>query len=286
MTKNRFEGKTVLVAGDLGKIKGDKFVKGIGGACVELLKDEDANVVITDVDEAIVNQAVEAFGVKGIYKDLLKDREFHEEEVQTPKGPKTEPVWDDAPALDLVKDIAAEFGAIDACIMCFDKFEKGRVDKVSSEEFDAMVTANIWPVFHLFAALREQLAAQAKTGREWAKVVNVFSFAGKAGTSMAAVYSSMKGAMVGLNKGLAREFGRFANVNAVTFGILKEKNLAGPEDRVKGQYRVTSTDIGQNKDITVEKVAPLVVFLASSDADCIAGQCFSVDGGMWLKLEQ
>ncbi len=102
---------------------------------------------------------------------------------------------------------------------------------------------------------------------------------------MGSVYASLKGSMVGLNKSLAREFGRFANVNAVAFGPLSEKGIAGVEDRAKKQYMVTSTDIGQNKDITIDKVAPLVVFLASSDADCIAGQTFSVDGGIWLKLE-
>jgi NAD(P)-dependent dehydrogenase (short-subunit alcohol dehydrogenase family) len=185
-----------------------------------------------------------------------------------------------------VNEIAEEFGSIDACIMCFDKFGKERVDKIKSEDFDDLVTANIWPVFHLFSALRDQVAKQAKEGKEWAKLVNVFSFVGKAGMSMAGVYSALKGSMIGLNKGLAREFGRFANVNAVAYGPLAGKGMPGPEDRAKKQWMVTSTDIGQNKDITPEKVAPLAVFLASSDADCIAGQTFSVDGGIWLKLEQ
>ena len=286
MAKDRFVNKTVIVAGGLGKLKGEEFKKGIGSACVELLKEEGANVVITDVDEALVKKAATVLGVKGIYKDLLKDRTYHEQEIKTDKGVKKEPVWDDHPALDLVKEVVNEFGAIDAVIMAFDYYEKGSVASVTSEKFDEMVTKNIWPVFHMFSAIRDQLAKQAREGRPWAKVVNVISFVGKAGMSMGAVYASMKGAMIGLNKSLAREFGRFANVNAVAFGPLAEKNIAGVEDRAKKQYMVTSTDLGQNKDITIDKVAPLVVFLASSDADCIAGQTFSVDGGLWLKLEQ
>ncbi len=285
MAKNRFDGKCVIIAGGLGKLKGEDYKKGIGGACVELLKEEGANVVITDVDQALVTKAASVLGVKGIYKDVLKDRTYHEQEVQTEKGPKKEPVWDDHPALELIKEVAGEFGAIDAVIIAYDYFEKGGVGAVTSEKFDEMVTKNVWPVFHMFAGMREQLSKQAREGKPWGKVVNVFSFAGKAGASMASVYSSLKGAMVGLNKSLAREFGRFANVNAVAFGPLAEKGIAGVEDRAKKQYMVTSTDIGQNKDITVDKVAPLVVFLASSDADCIAGQTFSVDGGIWLKLE-
>ncbi len=285
MAKNRFEGKTVIVAGGLGKLKGEDFKKGIGGACVELLKDEGANVVVTDVDQTLVNKAAEVLGVKGIYKDLLKDRTYHEQEVQTEKGPKKEPVWDDHPALELIKEVASEFGAIDAVIMAFDYYEKGGVTAVTPEKFDELVTKNVWPVFHMFAGMREQLSKQAREGKPWGKVVNVFSFVGKAGISMGSVYASMKGAMVGLNKSLAREFARFANVNAVAFGPLSEKNMAGVEDRSKKQFMISSTDIGQNKDITVDNVAPLVVFLASSDADCIAGQTFSVDGGIWLKLE-
>jgi len=286
MAKNRFEGKTVIVAGGLGKLKGEDFQKGIGGACVDLLKDEGANVIVTDVEEALVTKAAAVLGVKGIYKDLLKNRTSHEKEVQTDKGVKKEQVWDDHPALELVNEVAGEFGAIDAVIMAFDYFEKGSVASTTSEKFDDLVTKNVWPVFHLFAGLRDQLAKQAREGKPWGKVVNVFSFVGKAGLSMGAVYAGMKGAMVGMNKSLAREFARFANVNAVTFGPLAEKGLAGPEDRVKKNYMITSTDLGQNKDITVDKVAPLVVFLASPDADCIAGQTYSVDGGLWLKLEQ
>jgi NAD(P)-dependent dehydrogenase (short-subunit alcohol dehydrogenase family) len=286
MANNRFEGKTVIVAGGLGKLKGDEFKKGIGGACVELLKAEGANVVVTDVDEAVVTKAAAVFGVKGNYKDLLKDRTSHDQEVKSDKGVKKELVWDDHPALSLVNEVAGEFGAIDGVIMAFDYFEKMSVANTTSAKFDEMVTKNVWPVFHLFAALRDQLAKQAREGKPWGKVVNVFSFVGKAGLSMGSAYAGTKGAMVGMNKSLAREFARFANVNAVTFGPLAEKGIAGPEDRIKKNMMITSTDLGQNKDITVDKVAPLAVFLVSPDADCIAGQTFSVDGGLWLKLEQ
>ena len=124
MAKNRFEGKTVIVAGGLGKLKGDEFHKGIGGACVELLKEEGANVVVTDVDPAIVDKAAAVFGVKGNYKDLLKDRTSHDQEVKTDKGPRKELVWDDHPAMALVNEVAAEFGVIDGIIMAFDSFEK------------------------------------------------------------------------------------------------------------------------------------------------------------------
>ena len=61
--------------------------------------------------------------------------------------------------------------------------------------------------------------------------------------------------------------------------------MQGPKDRVKGAYLVTSSDLS-NQPMTFEKITPMVLLLASDDAIGINGQSISVDGGLWLKLEQ
>ncbi|MHA1733172.1 MAG: SDR family NAD(P)-dependent oxidoreductase [Promethearchaeota archaeon] len=282
------DGKVVIVGGNLGKMKGDKFVKGLGAVIAEKVKGYGAKVVVTDLDEGIVGKCASELGVKGIYKDILKDRSSHEIEVDHPRKGKVKDVeWDDNPALDLVKEVVAEFGKVDVLVNNWDYYKKGKIEKVSGEDFDEMREKNITPVFHMLAAVRNQFAGQhAKDKNDWPKVVNVFSFVGKAGMSMGSIFSAMKGSMIGITKGIGREFGRFAITNSVAYGPLKEKKMQGPEDRVKKQYMVTSTDYGQNQDITMDKVANVVAFMASPLSNGMNAQTISVDGGLWLKLEQ
>jgi NAD(P)-dependent dehydrogenase (short-subunit alcohol dehydrogenase family) len=107
---------------------------------------------------------------------------------------------------------------------------------------------------------------------------------GKAGMSMGVIYSGIKAGIVGLNKGLARELGRFATVNNVCPGPVSVRNSYGPGDRIKGQYMVTKSD-SANINIEFKHISPIVAFLASDAAAAISGQSISVDGGLWLKLE-
>jgi 3-oxoacyl-[acyl-carrier protein] reductase len=157
---------------------------------------------------------------------------------------------------------------------------------MTEESYTKMRELNVMPVFHLLAAVREQFSAQTKTTGTFAKVVILTNMVGKAGLNMAAVYSSFKASMIGLTKNTAREFGRFANVNAVAMAPLGAKDMQGPKERTKKVYAlITSTAMG-NLSIMPEHITPLVGFLCSDGAAAITGQTISVDGGLWLKLEQ
>lgn len=280
----KFDGKVALIGGNVGKLKGDDFKIGLSGVIAKLLVAEGAKVVLVDTDFASAQACAKEVGgaCKAVECDLMKDRAF---EINEMEGGKSEIVWTDNPPLKMVEDIVKEYGKIDILISNFDEFEQARVDKTDDELYNKLRDENIWPAFHLLAAIREQLSTQRKTLGTYGKVVLMTNMVGKAGMSLGAIYAAFKASMIGLTKGLAREFGRFANVNAVAMGPLSEKRAQGPKDRIKKAFMVTSTDMS-NQDITFDKVAPLAVFLASDDAIAITGQTISVDGGLWLKLEQ
>ena len=129
----------------------------------------------------------------------------------------------------MVEDIVKEFGRVDVLITNFDKFtEMGKVDKIDDADYNELRDQNIWPTFHLLAAVREQMSNQKKTDGSIAKVVMLTNMVGKAGMSQGAIYAAFKASLIGLNKGLAREFGRFANVNTVAMAPLAEKKMQGP----------------------------------------------------------
>jgi 3-oxoacyl-[acyl-carrier protein] reductase len=284
----KLDGKVALIAGGLGRFKKEKYLPGLSTYIVQDFLKEGADVIIVDLDEKVTNACAKYIGnpkVKAKACDIMKDRTYETKTYETDRGPKTDVIWTDNPTLELVKEIIEEFGKLDALVVNFDYYEKGRIESVTEELYIKLREQNITPVFHFMAAVREQFSAQKKTTGNFAKVVTITSMVGKSGLETAALYSAFKGSMIGLTKNLCREFGRFANVNAVAIGPLSVKKMQGPKDRAKSKFLVTKSDMS-NIEIKPKHIAPLVTFLCSDDAAAISGQTISVDGGLWLKLEQ
>ena len=285
----KFEGKIALVGGNLGRIKKNKFILGLGGAIAKrLISGGCAKVFVIDTEEVISQQCVKFLGddrIESVHCDLFTERTFKEIPFIDDRGrDKIDIEWLDFPALDMVKNIVKKYGKIDILVTNFDKFEKARVELSSEELYSSLRDKMIWPVFHLLAAVREQFKAQMEETGVMSKVVMVTSVFGKAGLSLGSIYSAFSGSIVSLTKCLAREFSRFANVNAIACGPLAEKKMQGPKDRVVSSFISTATELA-DQPLSLEEVAPTVVFLASKDASCITGQILNVDQGLWLKLE-
>ncbi len=283
----RFENKVCLVAGNIGKFKKEQYVCGLGGEIAKQLQSEGAKVVLVDLDFKVAEACANELGenVIAIECDLVKDRTHELENFVDKNGRnKQNVVWTDNPGLDLVAQIVEKYGKIDAVISNFDHFMQAKVEKSDENFYNELKEQNLSPTFHLMAAVREQLASQKKKLGTYGKIVIITNIMGKAGLSLASLYSAFKGSMVGLTKSLAREYARFANVNGVATGPLSEKKMQGPKDRVKQNFIATQTELS-NLPLSIKNVAPLATFLASDDAMGITGQVMNVDGGLWLKLE-
>jgi len=283
----KFDGKIALVGGNLGKLKKDTFKIGLGGVIAKKIVEQGGQVCLVDTDFAITKACAEMIGgsVKAYECDFFTERVYETEAYVDDRGrDKTNVIWTKAPAHELVQSIIKEFNKLDILITNFDKFEQARIDQTDDELYDYLRDQNTLPVFHLISAVRDVMSTQKKTKGTYGKIVFITNIVGKAGMSFATMYSAFKGSLVGLTKCLAKEFGTFANVNAVAMGPLSEKKMQGPKDRIKKNYLLTQTACC-DKDLTFQDIAPLATFLASDDAIAINGQVMNVDGGMWLKLE-
>jgi len=121
--------------------------------------------------------------------------------------------------------------------------------------------------------------------RNYGRVVNVASDAGRGGSTGEAVYSGAKGGVIAFTKTIAREFARFAiTVNAVCPGpTVTPMTIAQNDEEFAGKINaavekaIPLRRLGQPEDI-----ANAVLFFASDESNYITGQTLSVSGGLTM----
>ncbi len=121
--------------------------------------------------------------------------------------------------------------------------------------------------------------------RRWGRVISIASDAARVGSSLEAVYSGAKGAIVSFNKTLAREVARKGiTVNSVCPGPTNTpgfQTAMGGDDSTKVldamKRAVPVGRLGEPEDI-----GAAVAFLASDGASYITGQTLSVSGGLTM----
>ena len=114
-------------------------------------------------------------------------------------------------------------------------------------------------------------------GRDYGRIVNIASIAGKEGNPRMVPYSATKAAVIGLTKSVGKELDRTGiRVNCVTPAVVQTRILdqLTPE---QVQYMVERIPVGRTGEI--EEVAALVAWLASTECSFSTGAVFDVSGG-------
>lgn len=266
------EGKTAIVTGS---------ARGIGRATAELLAGSGANVVITDLDGDVAQQAASEIGgnVVSIGGDITADGEPDK----------------------IVKKAIDEFGQLDILINNAGYTWDAPVHKITDEQWDAMLNVHLKAPFQMIRAaspyFREPAKAERAEGKEvFRKIVNVSSTSGMFGNAGQANYSSGKLGVVGLTKTVAKEWGQFkVNVNAVAFGFVETRLTAAKESAeviekdgeqiqlgIPEQMRqMASMLIPLGRPATPEEAAAPVFFLATPLSNYVHGQVLNITGGMF-----
>jgi 3-oxoacyl-[acyl-carrier protein] reductase len=249
MKNGKLDGKVAVVTG---------ASKGIGAGIAKQLAAEGAAVVVnyasskTDADKVvdeITKRGGKAVAVQG---NVAKKAEVSQLFAATKKA----------------------FGKIDILVNNAGVYDFKPLEEVTESEFHREFNTN---VLGLILATQE---AVKHFGAEGGSVINVSSVASSATPPNSAIYTGTKGAVDAITRALAKEFGpRKIRINAVNPGGVETEGFhalgfSGSDFEKQMVAQTPLGRLGQPKD-----VAPVVAFLASSEAEWITGETIRVAGG-------
>jgi dihydroanticapsin dehydrogenase len=156
-----------------------------------------------------------------------------------------------------------------------------RADEFSSAEYDVMLDTNLRGAFlcskYAFPYLRQRRGS----------IINIASVQGLACEANTAVYAATKAALLGLTRGMARDFAPEVRVNAICPGAtltgMMDEFLASQTDP-QIALNAMARNIPLGRLGVPEDIAPVVYFLASEAASYLTGSALVVDGGLLAKL--
>ena len=187
------------------------------------------------------------------------------------------------------------FGGLDIIVNNAGYTRDGVIQKMSDEQWQAMLDIHLTAPFRLLRAAAEFIRSSAKTEAEAGqpahrKVVNVSSISGLYGNPGQVNYAAAKAGLVGLTRTLAKEWGRYkVNVNCVAFGAIETRLTLG-ETSADGESKgpamppeilsslIEATPLGRVG--SPEDAAGAVCLLCQPEADFITGQVLEASGGL------
>jgi 2-hydroxycyclohexanecarboxyl-CoA dehydrogenase len=233
---------------------------GIGRAICQSLGSDGIAVVATDISQAGLDETVR---------------------LVTSDGAQCESKLMDVTDSDDVKQTVTETGEIDILVNCAGWDALMPFLETDEAFWDRVINLNFKGTLRV-----TQAALPGMVDRQWGRVVNIASDAGRVGSALEAVYSGAKGGLIAFSKTIAREMVRYGiTVNSVCPGptdtALLEEIIDASIDGSRVIEAMTRS-VPMRRLGKPEDVAAAVSFLVSEKADYITGQTLSVSGGLTM----
>jgi NAD(P)-dependent dehydrogenase (short-subunit alcohol dehydrogenase family) len=267
-----FTGKVVLVTG---------ASSGIGRATAELFGQGGASVAVSyHRNQAGAEAAVAAISGNG--NKSYQENSFAAVGVSVAERRKSLAIQADVTQNSeirrMIAEVESELGAIDILVNNAGSLvERLRTAELTEERWDEVFALNVKSAF--FAA---QTVIPRMLDKGAGVIVNVTSVAGRNGGALGSIhYSSAKGAMTTMTKGLAKEFAaRGIRVNSVSPGVIDtpfHETFSTPEAMANFKNMIPMGRVGTSRE-----VAQVIAFLASDAASYLCGECVEINGGMLM----
>lgn len=186
-------------------------------------------------------------------------------------------VTDTAGIQAFVDKAVAEFGHIDTLVNNAGITKDALIQKMSDEDWAAVIQVNLTGVFKMTRAIAPLMMASGSGA-----IVSTASIVGLDGNIGQSNYAATKGGVVAMTKGWAKEFARKGakiRVNSVSPGYCRTPMIATVPEKVLEPF-IAKTPLGRLA--MPADIANAVLFLCSDESEFITGQVLRVDGGLVL----
>ena len=245
---NLLEGKIALITGGS---------RGIGRGIAKAFAAQGAAVAFTYLSSVEKGQALEA--------------ELAGEGIRA-KGYRSDASdFDQAQAL--VDEVIKDFGRIDILVNNAGITRDGLLMRMSKDQWDAVIHANLDSVFNLTKGVQRYMLKQ-RSG----SIINMSSVVGIKGNAGQANYAASKAGIIGFTKSVALELGsRGIRCNAIAPGFIATEMTESLDPKVLEGWLES---IPLKRAGTVEDIANACLYLGSDLSSYVTGQVLSVNGGM------
>lgn len=179
----------------------------------------------------------------------------------------------------MISEVEEQLGPIDILVNNAGSLvERLKTADLTEARWDEVFALNVKSAF--FAA---QTVIPKMLEKGAGVIVNVTSIAGRNGGAPGSIhYSAAKGAMITMNKGLAKEFANQGiRVNGVSPGVIDtpfHETFSTPE----AMANFANNIIPMGRVGTSREVAQVIAFLASDAASYLCGETIEINGGMLM----
>jgi 3-oxoacyl-[acyl-carrier protein] reductase len=244
----RFTNKVAVISGG---------ATGIGKAIACRLGQEGATVALFDINKMSLKKTVEEFkkkniSVKGYITDISNEEQVSKAITQVEKEWKK---------IDILVNSAGIVGPTSTKIIDF-----------ATSDFDKLYEVNLKGAFLI---TKYTLKKMEKTGN--GRVLLISSMAGKEGNPGMVGYSATKAGIIGLVKGVAKEF---ADTNITVNGLAPAViRTIMNENTSAEQLAYMTAKIPMKRLGTVEEVAAISCFIVSDENSFSTGFIYDISGG-------
>jgi 2-dehydro-3-deoxy-L-rhamnonate dehydrogenase (NAD+) len=244
----RFENQTAVITGG---------ADGLGFGIAERIADEGGSVVLLDINGALAVDAAKRLTSRGYDAFAIQTDISNEEDVRRAFND----VMDRYGKLDILINSAGIVGPTNTPITAY-----------PVEEFDRIYAINLRGSF-----LVTKYAVAMMEKKNYGRVLLIASIAGKEGNPFMTGYSSTKAGVIGLVKGIAKEYAQTGiTVNGIAPAVIRTamNDKTAPE-----QLAYMASKIPMGRLGTVSEVASLATWIVSAEASFNTGFIFDLSGG-------
>lgn len=172
-----------------------------------------------------------------------------------------------------VTEVEASLGSLDILVHSAGIAGKNApLDAYELDEWRRVIDVDLNGTFHVNRAVLPGMKA-----RNYGRIVNIASIAGKEGNPNAAAYAAAKAGVIGLTKAAGKECARYdIAINAITPATAKTRIL----DELKPEFiDYMLSRIPRGRFLEVEEAASMVAWLVSAENSFTTASVFDLSGG-------